>query len=148
MPPNFTNHTSGQCLVGYKYPHNLKPLVRFKCSFLFRKIRGLLQPEGLAIRRIRRMCVQISKHYHHNTSLAKHRRLEHPVNQGTIHCQEQGCTYKCRYIAYLQNHLSSVHNVIQKFENETLLFTNKKVRLYTIQPLKWQHHNILTLYRI
>ena len=130
MPPK-----PGQCLVRYRHHNNRCTLTEY---FVQKNQRSsATRNNGYK----ENVCSDCGKHYRHHTSLAKHRRLEHPVNQGTIHCQEQGCTYKCRYISHLQNHLSSVHNM--EFENETLMFNNKEGK--TIKTYMLYSHNTYAL---
>lgn len=67
-------------------------------------------------------CVQCGKEYKHYASLYKHKKSAHPEVAlcGSINCGESGCTFACRYIFKLREHLSLQHGI--KMQDETLHF--------------------------
>lgn len=66
-----------------------------------------------------RICGSI---YRYRAGLYKHMKAKHPKetpNKGTISCQEDGCTFRCRYLSELRDHLTFCHSLPSESENLT-----------------------------
>ena len=67
-------------------------------------------------------CTSCNKTYVHRASLFKHMQKHHhdqSPGTGTVACQEEGCTFTCRYLAQLRKHLTVCHSISIESENIT-----------------------------
>ena len=70
------------------------------------------------------VCTICNRQYKHRQSLHRHITRDHPETQpsGQIKCQEESCSFMCRYLHQLREHLTTIHNI--QFEKETKVFNS------------------------
>jgi hypothetical protein len=65
-------------------------------------------------------CSHCIKTYQYRQNLTKHIRNVHGLSTGgTITCLEDGCTFSCRYIQQLRDHLKNGHSLLFTYEKKT-----------------------------
>ena len=83
------------------------------------------------------VCISCNKEFSSKGNLNRHYKTVHAAldavlednESGTIHCLEQDCEYRCRYISGLRKHLVSIHGF--KMEEEEVTFRSLEGDLYS-----------------